>query len=91
MTELEMPVCELIGLETKISNSENKQLVGLSGKTILETKNTLIMKTEKGDKQIPKSICEFVFTSNKKEIKINGTSLLKKPYERLESLSWHKI
>ena len=87
MKALEIPLCEIIGLKTRISYSKNKQLVGLSGKTILETKNTLIMKTEKGDKQIPKSICEFVFTLNKKEIKINGTSLLKKPYERLESLS----
>ena len=86
MTKLQMIVCELIGLETKITDSKNKQLVGLSGKTILETRNMLLIKTKKGKKQIPKSICEFVFEYNAKKIKIHGNSLLKRSHERLENL-----
>ena len=66
----------------------NHQKIGLNGKTILETKNMLIIKTENGKKEIPKSICEFVFYHNEKEVKINGSDLLKRSHERLENLSW---
>ena len=88
MKMLESPICELVGLETRISHSKNKELIGLNGKTILETKNMLIIKTENGKKEIPKSICEFVFYHNEKEVKINGSDLLKRSHERLENLSW---
>ena len=88
MKTLEIPLCEIIGLKTRISNSKNKQLVGLNGRTILETRNMLLIKTKDGEKEIPKSICEFVFYHNEKEVKINGSDLLKRSYERLENLSW---
>ena len=87
MKTLEIPLCEIIGLKTRISNSKNKQLVGLNGRTILETRNMLLIKTKDGEKEIPKSICEFVFYHNEKEVKINGSDLLKRSYERLENLS----
>ena len=88
MKILEMPLYEIIGLETRISHSKNKQLVGLNGRTILETRNMLLIKTKDGKKEIPKSICEFVFYHNEKEVKINGSDLLKRSHERLENLSW---
>ena len=88
MKTLEIPLCEIIGLETRISNSKNKQLVGFNGRTILETRNMLLIKTKDGEKEIPKSICEFAFKYNEKEVKINGSDLLKRSYERLENLSW---
>ena len=88
MKTLEIALCEIIGLKTRISNSKNKQLVGLNGRTILETRNMLLIKTKDGEKEIPKSICEFVFYHNEKEVKINGSDLLKRSYERLENLSW---
>ena len=91
MKILDTPIYELVGLQTRISHSKNKQLVGLNGKTILETKNMLLIKTEDGEKDIPKSICEFVFNYNEKEIKINGSNLSKRSHERLESLSWLEI
>ena len=88
MKTLETPLFEIIGLETRISHSKNKHLVGLNGKTILETRNMLLIKTKDGKKEIPKSICEFVFYHNEKEVKINGSDLLKRSHERLENLLW---
>ena len=88
MKILEIPLYEIIGLETRISHSKNKQLVGLNGRTILETRNMLLIKTKDGNKEIPKSICEFIFYHNKKEVKINGSDLLKRSHERLENLLW---
>ena len=48
MKTLEIPLCEIIGLKTRISNSKNKQLVGLNGRTILETRNMLLIETKDG-------------------------------------------
>ena len=52
MKVLEMSLYEIIGLETRISHSKNKQLVGLNGRTILETRNMLLIKTKDGIKTV---------------------------------------
>jgi ribonuclease P protein subunit POP4 len=87
MSELEIQMCEVIGLKTTISHSVNKQLVGLCGKTIFETHHMLTIETKNGKKQIPKSTCTFIFEYGKQKIKIDGSRLLKRPLERLESYS----
>lgn len=62
----------LIGTEIEIIDSGNKTLIGLCGKVIDETKNTLTIRTEKGNKKIPKETVEFMI-GNKK---INGKKIL---------------
>ena len=42
----------LIGSRIKIIKSSNKQLEGMSGEVVDETKNTIIIKTEKGIKKV---------------------------------------
>ena len=59
MNEIYVENYELVGLSIKIFGSLNKELVGLSGKVILETKNMIIIETENGRKSIPKSLCKF--------------------------------
>jgi ribonuclease P protein subunit POP4 len=44
----------LIGRRIKIVESPNRQLVGISGKVVDETKNTLILRTKNGDKRLIK-------------------------------------
>ena len=44
MNDIETPLNEIIGLETTIFDSKNKQLIGLYGKIIFETKNMIEMK-----------------------------------------------
>ena len=48
MNEIYVENYELVGLSIKISGSLNKELVGLSGKVILETKNMIIIEPENG-------------------------------------------
>ena len=50
---------EFIGLETKIIDSSNPQVVGLNGTIINETKSMFTINTEKGMKMIPKSTNEM--------------------------------
>ena len=80
---------ELTGLSIKISGSLNKELVGLCGKVLLETKNMIILETENGRKNIPKSLCKF--ETNDGKILIDGEKLVKRSHERLESYVWLEI
>ena len=89
MNEIYIEKYELVGLSIKISGSLNKELVGLSGKVILETKNMIIIETENGRKSIPKSLCKF--ETNDGKILIDGEKLVKRSHERLESYIWLEI
>ena len=53
---------EFIGLDTKIINSSNPQVVGLNGTIINETKSMFTLNTEKGTKMIPKLTNDWGFS-----------------------------
>ena len=75
---------DLIGQNVTISNSKNKEIIGINGNIIMETKNMFVINTENGEKNIPKNICEL---SNKQGvIQTDSTKLNKRPHERLEML-----
>jgi ribonuclease P protein subunit POP4 len=71
---------ELIGSTIKITNSKNKSLVGVKGKIIDETRNTLIIEENKKTKKIPKN----QVTIEIKKTKIDGKLLVGRPEERLK-------
>jgi len=75
---------DLIGQDITIINSKNKEIVGINGKIIMETKNMITLDTEKGKKDVPKDICQL--SNNKGIIQTDSTKLSKKPHERLEML-----
>ncbi len=75
---------DLIGQNVTISNSKNKEIIGIKGNIIMETKNMFVINTENGKKNIPKNICEL---SNKQGlIRTDSTKVNKRPHERLEIL-----
>ena len=80
---------DLIGQDVTITNSENKEIVGINGKVIMETKNMIILNTKNGKKSIPKNICQL--SNDKGIIQIDSTKLSKRPHERLEMLIWQEI
>ena len=75
---------DLIGQDVTVTDSENKEIVGINGKVIMETKNMIILDTKNGKKNIPKDICQL--SNNKGIIQTDSTKLSKKPHERLEML-----
>ena len=75
---------DLIGQDVTVTDSENKEIVGINGKVIMETKNMIILDTKNGKKNIPKDICQL--SNNKGIIQIDSTKLSKRPHERLEML-----
>ena len=80
---------DLIGQDVTITNSTNKEIIGIKGKIVMETKNMFLLNTENGDKNIPKSICQL--SNNEGIIQTDSTKLSKRPHERLEMLLWQKI
>ena len=76
---------DLIGQDVTITNSKNKEIIGINGKVVFETKNMISLDTANGMKNIPKDICKL---SNKNGIiHLNPSKMTKRPHERLEMLS----
>lgn len=76
---------ELIGAMIEILQATNMRLQGKKGKVIDETKNTITIETEKGEKKILKSGIVIKVMEEKGKEKIMGKDeLLKRPYERFK-------
>ena len=76
---------ELIGLKVEVEKSFNKSHNGIKGSIVDETKNLLIIETEKGIKKIQKRRTSFIFTiPNGKKVKVEGTIIAKRPEERVK-------
>jgi len=80
---------DLIGQDVTITNSTNKEIIGIKGKIVMETKNMFLLDTKNGEKNIPKNICQV--SNNEGIIQTDSAKLSKRPHERLEMLLWQKI
>ncbi|WP_457613298.1 ribonuclease P protein component 1 [Methanocaldococcus sp.] len=76
---------ELIGLDVEIIDAKNRSMIGITGKVVDETRNTL--KIEKKDGReviIPKDTAIFVFHLKNCKVKVNGRLLVGRPEDRLK-------
>lgn len=80
-----IPKHELVGLKTIISDSPNKQIIGLYGTIVDETKFMFIINTKKGFKMIPKKHNTWKFLVNNKETTLSGALFEKRSFDRLET------
>ena len=73
-----------IGLAVEIANSSQRNLVGLKGRVVDETKNLIIIEKEGGkEAKLQKVACVFRFTlDDGKTIDIEGKSIAFRPHER---------
>ncbi|HEV2193442.1 MAG TPA: ribonuclease P protein subunit [Nitrosopumilaceae archaeon] len=83
ITQENLLIHELIGLEATVMKSNNEQITGISGKVVDETKSMLFLNTVNGIKKIPKENAEWKFSFDKNECTVNGNLLTKRPQERL--------
>lgn len=75
---------ELIGSEIEITSSSNPNLKGIKGKIIDETKNMLLIETEKGVKKIIKNQIKMKLNTQRKIIEIEGKKIVGRPEERIK-------
>jgi ribonuclease P protein subunit POP4 len=77
---------ELVGMPVKITKSTHQDFIGLEGKVIDETKNTIIIEdNEGGEKQVPKKDVTFHFTiPDGKIVEIEGKIIVSRPEDRIK-------
>jgi RNase P/RNase MRP subunit p29 len=72
---------EYIGSAIEITGSKNKQLIGVVGFVLDETKNTILIRTADGkEKKILKKDTSFKIKGKT----IEGNSIMKKPEDRVK-------
>ena len=79
---------ELIWLDTQIINSTNREVIGLNGTIINETKSMFTINTQNGMKNIPKSTNQWNFSIEGKETTLDGSKIEKRPFERIGAKAW---
>ena len=84
MSLSEVSKFELIGSGLEVIDSKNKSLIGIKGKVIDETRNTITIEVGKSVKKLIKSEVKLLITFGKRKIKINGIVLVGRPEDRLK-------
>ena len=75
---------ELIGLDVEVVDANNKSQIGLKGKVVDETRNTLIIKSQKGEKKILKKDLKIQISVSGEKIIITGKKLVGRPEDRIK-------
>jgi len=76
---------ELIGLDVIVSESLNPLSIGIQGKVIDETQQTLTIQTKKGNKKILKRLSTFIFNVKDEKVEVKGSVIAKRPWERISN------
>lgn len=75
---------ELIGLRVRIIMSSHPDLIGIEGTIVDETKNTVIVRTSRGDKRIPKHTSVFLISfPDGNQVKIDGDKIVGRLEDRI--------
>jgi len=77
---------ELIGLNVEVLKSTDLSQEGLTGQVIGETKNTLTLRTSKGERTVQKKGTVFKVFLKGVEVEVDGTQLVKPPEERTKTM-----
>jgi ribonuclease P protein subunit POP4 len=79
-----LPRHELIGLHVLVDESSDRGLVGISGRVVDETRNTLLVETERRTLRIQKAYTSLIFTlPDGQRVRVAGTILISQPENRI--------
>ena len=76
---------ELAGLDVEVVESPNPDLVGIAGRVVDETTNTVLVATGDGVKRVPKAETTFRFRLQEADVVVDGDRLVARPARRTES------
>ena len=75
---------ELIGLFAVVVDANNKNLIGIEGEIVNETKNTLLIEMKHGEKKVLKKGTYFKIVVGNQEVIIKGEILVGRPEDRIK-------
>ncbi len=76
---------ELIGLHVQVIESKNKEIVGLEGDIVDETRQSFVIRTEKSEKIVVKDECVFLFCLPTGVcVRVEGKILVSRPEDRIK-------
>ena len=76
---------EFIGLTVEVIDSNHEGYVGLQGRIIDETRNTITVETNDTEKMIPKDNVIFLFTlPDGSQVSIDGKVIVARPEDRIK-------
>ena len=77
---------EFVGLEAKVVKSSQPAYVGIRGRVIDETLNTLVVKHENEDKVIVKKVATFhFFMPDGTVLEVDGKAIISRPQDRVKT------
>jgi len=77
---------ELIGLEARVVNSKNSNLLSTKGKVVDETRNMLTINHDGLERLIPKNVATFRFElKDGTLVDVDGSRLVARPENRLKT------
>lgn len=80
-----------IGLEVQIIRSSQKELIGLKGKIVDETKNMLVIEKDGKEKKIQKNSSIFRFFVNDGHVDVDGSKITFRHFERPKKVKQNAI
>ncbi|MBL7160378.1 MAG: ribonuclease P protein component 1 [Candidatus Aenigmarchaeota archaeon] len=76
---------ELIGLKASVEKSTSASTVGLEGKVVDETRQTLTIEVKGKEKNLVKEQCAFLFTiPSGEKVLVDGKVLVARPEDRIK-------
>lgn len=76
---------ELIGLDVTVKESTNPSQIGITGRVVDETKNTLLIETERGERRVQKKYTTFHFHLPEFTVSVCGNLLHSQPENRIKN------
>jgi ribonuclease P protein subunit POP4 len=77
---------ELIGLEAEVLESTCDQYLGIKGKVVDETRNTLTIEQDGREKMVPKDCCKFRFVEGLATHIVSGKEIKFRPEDRIKKV-----
>ncbi len=75
---------EMIGLIVKVIDASNSALIGIEGKIVDETRNTLVIETKQGEKTVLKAQVKLESVVGGEKVVIDGKSLVARSEDRIK-------
>ena len=77
---------EFIGLEAEVLESTCAEYLGIRGRVVDETRNTLTIEQDGKEKMLPKACCKFKFVEGSESYIVAGDEINFRPEDRIKKV-----